>query len=196
MANDLVPAEPEPLDQILEEPFPLAEEAVRRFLQSGSLAQVGREMHIPVQDLYRAAKSAWWIQEVALRKRMEQAVQDAQISKVLDKSVSKLLELLERGEEFVDRNGQIVKKELSGVALARIIDVLFDKRQVLRGQPTGDDQTSKKLSELAHKLEQFGRAAQAKPIIDAEDATIKPASPGDSSASYPSSTPPKDGVVG
>jgi hypothetical protein len=172
MSNELVPREAEELDEVLPEPFPMAEEAVRLFLRSGSLAQVGRELSIPVQDLYRASKSAWWLQEVSLRKKMENAAQDVMLTKVLDMSLEHLVDVLENGEDRIDHQGCIQQIRVSGATLARIVDVLFDKRQLIRDLPTSNDKTANKLTELAKQLEQFGRAANAKPIIEADVSDI------------------------
>lgn len=166
MSNELVPQDAEDFDVVHPMPFPMAEEAVIRFLESGSLAQVGRELHIPVQDLYRASKTPWWIQEVGLRKRMERAASDAKMTRLLDKTLDEIEDRLLNGEDFVDAKGGTHKKNVPAMALARLADVLFEKRQQLRGEPGAQDKATRKLTELADKLEQFGRAAQAKPILE------------------------------
>lgn len=175
MSNDLVPSEPEDFEASTPEPFPMAEEAVRRFMTCGSLAQVGREMQIPVQDLYKASRSAWWIQEIGLRKRMEQAALDARYSTILESSLDALEERLIEGEDYFDKDGCKYKKKLTASTLIKMVEVLFDKRQLLRGLPTSNDAASGKLAELARKLEELGRAGNAKPIIDGDvsDATPK-----------------------
>lgn len=166
MSNELVPQEAEDFETQHPEPFPYAEEAVQRFLACGSLAQVGREMHIPVQTLFRAAKTPWWIQEVGLRARMERAAADARMTRLLDKTLDEIEDRLLNGEDYFDVKGGHHKKNVPAMALARIADVLFEKRQAIRGEPSAADKATRKLTELADKLEKYGRAMQAKPIID------------------------------
>jgi hypothetical protein len=143
---------------------PFAREAVTIYLKCGSLARVARELGTTVYELQKLAKSQWWTDEIRLQRSVEQAELDSTLTNVLGSALARVAERLEQGELMIDKLGNEHWIPVSASALTKLIAVVFDKRQLIRGLPTAVTNESSKLSELAEKLEELGRATAARTL--------------------------------
>jgi hypothetical protein len=149
------------------------EQAVRAYMQTGSLAKTAKVLGTTVYEVSKIARTQAWAEEVANARRTELAVLDTALSSILDKATLELIHRLEYGEEVYDAVGNCHLKPVSAASLTKMIGTIFDKRQLLRGLPTALNNESSKLSELAEKLEQLGRYQSAK-TIDADEGGAAP----------------------
>lgn len=152
-----------------EEDSPMPEEslqskAIRIYLKTGSLAATARQLETPVYQLQKLAKTQSWQDELGLLRRVEQAVLDTTLTEIMGMALTELKDRLVLGEEIFDSNGGAHMRPVSATTLVRIMDVVFDKRQLIRGLPTALTNEGSKLSELAAKLEELGRQQAAKTI--------------------------------
>lgn len=144
-------------------------QAVRIFVQTGSLAAVSRQLGVPMAELAKFAKTVWWQQEVAALQRDASAQLDAGLTRILDMSLEQLILRLTTGDTVMTKQGPKVMP-LKADTLARIADIVFTKRQLLRNQPTAIAGDTNKLNILATKL----RALGAKDIGYIEDLSDGP----------------------
>ena len=151
--GDMVP----PLD-------PALEEAMTTFLRTGSMAAAARSVGMSTYELHKVTKTPQWMEEVALRKRMERAALEVSFTRILDTTLIKLMDRVENGETFIDKDGVERHREITASDLCKITQVVFDKRQLLRGLPTAVTNEGNKLTELARKLESLGKAQAARTI--------------------------------
>jgi len=107
--------------------------AVNLYLQTGSIYQVQKLTGIPKTTLQQWRHSEWWGEVVRQIRDDSNAVQEAQMSKTLDTTLSKLNERLEQGDPVWSKDHGIEYVPLKSRDLAYVAQVLFDRRQLLRG---------------------------------------------------------------
>lgn len=87
---------------------------------------------------------------------------DLGLTNIINQASSRVLDALENGEEYVDRNGEIKHVKLRGKDAAGILALVFDRRQLLRKQPTQiGGELDEKLEELAVKLRYLGQGVSS-----------------------------------
>jgi hypothetical protein len=139
--------------------LPLELRAVRAFLVSGSYAATAREMGVPVAVVKGWSTEIWWQEEVAALQRDMAAKLDSDMTRILNFSLDQLLNRITCGDTVVMRTKEGIEEvqvPLKADTLARIADVVFTKRQLLRNQPTAIAGDTKKLNTLALKLKALG----------------------------------------
>ena len=143
----------EPAEEPVRTPVEL--EAVRRFALSGSLAQVSRDMGIALYELQKLSRLGWWADELALLRREELALTNATLTRLFDATLGQIEDRLINGDYHLV-SGQMRRVALDAKTLARLADVIFDKRQLVRNQPTVIEGDNSKLALLAEKLARLG----------------------------------------
>ena len=120
-------------------------------------------------------KSQWWPLVMAKVKKDKQDELDAEITTLIHKSTSELHDRLENGDEVLLKDGsgetasvESFNRKLSGKDIASIINTLYDKRAMLRGDPTSI--TAKATSgdviqELKKTFEKIAETAYNKKVI-------------------------------
>ena len=120
-------------------------------------------------------KSQWWPLVLAKVKKEKQDELDAEITALIHKSTESLLDRLENGDEVLLKDGsgetariERFQRKLSGKDIASIINTLYDKRAMLRGDPTSI--TAKVtsidvLSELKSTFEKIAAEASNKRVV-------------------------------
>ena len=86
------------------------------------------------------------------------------MSRIIDKTLEKLVERIEDGDYMYDqKTGRMVKVPLKARDLERITSGLFDKRQLIRKQPTNiKSDPSNQADRLLKLAEQFASFAAGK----------------------------------
>jgi hypothetical protein len=135
-------------------------EAVRLFISSGSMAEVARHYRVPVYEIKKLSRTALWAQELHDLRLAEMAELDTRLSSVLDSTLSQLIERVDEGNPVMTASG-VQYLPLSSNDLVRVMDVVFDKRQLVRGDATaivasGGEVANKKLERLAQRLRALG----------------------------------------
>jgi len=135
-------------------------EAVRLFISSGSMAEVARHFKVPVYDIKKLARTAEWARELHDLRVAEAAQMDTSLTSILDSTLSQLSERVDEGNPVWTPEG-VRYVPLTSTELVRVADVVFDKRQLLRGDATaivsGDgDVVNRKLEQLARGLRALG----------------------------------------
>jgi hypothetical protein len=146
------------------ESIPLIE-AVRLFVHTGSLAEVARTLNVPIYDLKKVSRSETWARELAEMQRAEAAALNVKLTTLLNSTLDGLEDRLTNGDMQVV-GGVMRRVPLAASTLARVAEVVFDKRQLVRQLPTAIvEADNKKLEGLARQL----RALGAKDVTLLED---------------------------
>lgn len=140
-------------------------EVVTTWLALGSLAETSRVCNVPLDTCNRWKASEWWAKLVNDIQSGEGQKTDGKMSKVIDKALDLIMERIEQGDyQFDQKTGKIVKIPLKVRDLERVASGLFDKRQLIRKQPTSIKSSDlNQLERLAVLATQFAEFANKKP---------------------------------
>lgn len=123
-------------------------------------------------------KSQWWTPVLAKVKKDKQEELDARITKILDKALGKFEERLELGDEVITKDGDRAHKQMGGRDVATSFAILYDKRAMLRGDPTSISAKADQKTLLEDLKSEF--AAMAKEALDGT--VVKDVTPKDEKA--------------
>ena len=140
-------------------------EAVTTYLATGSIAETSRIINVPYRTVQSwKLESEWWPKVVEEIQSGENQKIDQKMSKIIDKTLEKLVERIEDGDYMYDqKTGRMVKVPLKARDLERITSGLFDKRQLIRKQPTNiKADPSNQADRLLKLAEQFASFAAGK----------------------------------
>lgn len=106
----------------------------------------------------------WWPQLIDHLKRTHDADLEARTTAILDNALNKLEERIEKGDVSVSRDGEVTEKPVSGRDMAIIFGTLYDKRQLMRSQPTSISETTSEAARLSRLADRFeALASQREP---------------------------------
>lgn len=120
-------------------------------------------------------KAEWFKTAMRQLNREHDKGLDNKITKLLNKTLDKLVDRIDNGDEVVllTKEGEFrTTKQLSGKDLAVITGVLFDKRNALRKEPEKEDAAESALDRIADKLRQYSLTEKLQgkaDIVDVED---------------------------
>jgi hypothetical protein len=135
--------------------------ACHYYMNVGNIAATARRFQTTVYEIKKLMQTVWW-QEEAARIRSDSRVKiDAGFTQLVEESIALLKDRLTHGEivsikEDKDGNKTIKRAAPRMVDIARVCDMAFMKRQLVRNEPTvvaGDTQA---LTVLAQKLRALG----------------------------------------
>jgi hypothetical protein len=139
-------------------------EAVTTYLALGNLNETSKVINVPLPTLSKWKQSAWWKELVDDIQSGDNQKADNKMSKVIDRALDIIVERLEQGDyQYDQKTGKLVKVPLKARDLERISSGLFDKRQLLRKQPTNiKADTLTQTDRLLQLAEQFAKFAGQK----------------------------------
>lgn len=112
-------------------------EVVTTYLATGSNAETSRLCNVPVATINTWKTTDWWSNLIKEIQGGEGQKQDNKMTKVIDKALDVLMDRIEGGDyQYDQKTGRIVKIPLKARDLERVASGLFDKRQLIRKQPT------------------------------------------------------------
>jgi len=124
------------------------------YASTGNLKKTAREVGIPEKTVaYWRDKSPWWQANITAIRDANNDLVDAKLSEIIHKANDQQLERIDSGDEIMGKDGEMVRRKISGRDLATIGAIAFDKRQILRNQPTSITQAGiGALDALADKM--------------------------------------------
>jgi len=138
--------------------------AVMAYLVTG--ASTRAQHHCGVKaDIIRdwKSKSSWWHDVMAECRKQKNDEIDAKFTEIMHDTLGELHERIHNGDEVLAKDGSLIRKKINGKDLAVIAAVMYDKRALLRGDPTSrierkgnNDQMTllqKNFEKIAHQLE-------------------------------------------
>jgi len=127
--------------------------AVVTWLLTKNLHRVSNITEIPIDTIrhwkYRAG---WWDQAVHAVMAVKNEELDHRLTDMIDNAVDSLQDRLQNGDDHVLRDGTIVKKNVSARDLMIILGTTYDKRALMRGDPTARTENKKDTDEKLDKL--------------------------------------------
>ena len=148
-------------------------EVVTTYLATGNIAETSRLCNIPLVTVKKwKYQSDWWDKLVSEIQGGEGQKTDNKMSKVIDKALDMLMTRIEEGDfQYDQKTGRLVKVPLKARDLERVTAGLFDKRQLIRKQPTNikvDSQNqSDRLLKLAEQFAEFaGQKKKEEKVVD------------------------------
>lgn len=133
------------------------------------MAEVARICNVPTVTLRKWQKQDWWADLVNEIQKSDGQKSDNKMSRVIDKALDLIVERMEQGDyQYDQKTGRLVKVPLKARDLERVASGLFDKRQLIRKQPTNikssDLNQGERLLQLAEQFAKFAAGATAKPV--------------------------------
>lgn len=134
-------------------------EAVCLWLTGIPLTHVAIELNVPLNTLRMWKISKWWQDTVKDIQSEDKQKLDAQLSKILDKSLTEMMDRLENGEYIYDqKTGKLKRTPAKLRDTTHTFNTIMDKRQLIRKEPTKiteSTSTAQQLTELAKQFENF-----------------------------------------
>lgn len=132
------------------------EKALTAYLSDGPTAEAAEKVGVSA-EIFRA-----WVASPEGRRAIDtaraslNALLDLGLTRIIDQAAARVLKTLEGGDTVVLKDGSMVLRPMSGKDAATIMAMIFDRRQLLRKQPTAIGDVDEKLEELAAKLRYLG----------------------------------------
>ena len=104
------------------------------------------------------ARAPWWPQAMEIAKKDKQADLDIMFTALMHKATKEIRDRIEHGDEVVTANGVKQRRKVSMRDLVTAMGYLFDKRALLRGDPTSrieKSDTDKVLDKLEARLKGY-----------------------------------------
>jgi len=155
-------------------------ECVLTYIATGSEVQTAAATGIPKATIHIWRYQPWWKELVQQIHDESDDKLNADISKIIDKSVSTVMDRMEHGDfGFNQKTGEIFRKPVTLKDSHKVLVDLIDKRNLLQGKPTSRVEkldTNNQLEFLAKKFAEFAtmskkdltRAVNQDEIIDVE----------------------------
>lgn len=143
-------------------------ELITTYLATGSLRMAAGICQIPYQTAKNWKVQPWFKERIAEIQSDESTELDAKLSKIVNKTLDVITDRLETGDYILDSKTGTVKRVPVKMRDAKtVMTDLFDKRQLIRKQPTKitEQQTvDKRLETLAARFEKFvGSSSTSRP---------------------------------
>lgn len=151
-------------------------ELVTTYLATGSLLMASGICKVPYTTCKHWKKQPWFKDMIANIRSEEKMELDAKVSKIVNKTLDVIVDRLDGGDYILDSKSGTVKRVPVKMRDAKsVMTDLFDKRQLLRNEPTSitESQTvDKRLEMLAERFEKFVGGESTQPelpnTLDAE----------------------------
>ena len=112
------------------------------YLALGNLSETARVCNVPLRTIQTWKSSDWWTKLVNDIQSGEGQRSDNKMTKTIDRALDILMDRLETGDyQYDQKTGRLVKVPLKARDLERVVGGLFDKRQLIRKQPTNIKQS-------------------------------------------------------
>lgn len=125
---------------------------------------------VPAQTIRHWRLEDWFKDLVSEIQREDDIEVDAKLTKIVSKSLDTLVDRLENGDFMFDpKTSRFVRKPLMARDITRVADVMFDKRNLIRGKPTSisgkQEQISDRLLKLAEEFASFTKAKTVEGVV-------------------------------
>lgn len=146
--------------------------AVVCYMVEGNSIKASKRCGVPPDTIrWWKNESSWWNDAMREARRQYQDMLDARLTSIIHKATDEFEDRLINGDEVITKGGGLAKKKMGGRDVATSMAILYDKRALLRGDPTSNPGkgSSNQLDALAQKFEAFARKMEesgnlAKPI--------------------------------
>lgn len=139
-------------------------EAVTAFVMTGTVMGAVRLTGIKHQLIYEwKNKSSWWPDAYRAVKVQKQEEMDGAMTAIIHVASEEVIDRLLHGDEVITKDGDTVRKKMTGKDSAWVLSIIHDKRALLRGDPTSRTEKidqKQLIEDLAKKFEEMGSNAK------------------------------------
>lgn len=158
-------------------------EAVTLYAATGHFGQTSELCGVPEHTI-RAWRKMEWFHDLLREIRGENNEKlDSKFTEIVERSLDQIVDRVENGDFALTRDGELVRKPMSGKDLSLVAAINVDKRQLLRGEPTSRSATAdgelsvagkavERLERLATTFEGLAKHGRVPKVIDAQDAEL------------------------
>ena len=157
--------------------LPWEVQACHFYVETGNISATARKFSTSLYHIKRLMEKPWW-QELEQELNQQHRVRsEAGFSKIVEKSLSILEDRLDNGdiirfEEDKETGATVaVRAPIKAVEVAKIADMAFMKRQLIRNEPTVIPGSTETLTILARKLQALGAKDPA--LLEANDEVVR-----------------------
>ena len=144
-------------------------DAIFAYFVTGYIREAARLCGISEGTMLSWAQSSWWKSAIQKVKEIKQDELDVQYTSIIDRTVTAIVDRLEHGEEKISKGGTKVRVGVGAKDLMLINAMAFDKRALVRRDPTEITQKTITVEDRNNILaEQFKKIARAQPILEGE----------------------------
>lgn len=144
-------------------------QALHAYLMTGTLIGAEKLSGISHQTLSEwKNKSEWWPIVLAKLKKEKQEELDAKFTQLIDKALDQVEDRILNGDEAISRDGEKIRKRMSGRDLTTSLAIIYDKRAMVRGDPTsisGKADIKGQLDDLRTEFARMAREELNKTVI-------------------------------
>lgn len=133
--------------------------AVLVYFLNQSRDKTSKICRIPEGTIKHWMQTVWWKEAYQSIKREKNEELDGKISAILDKSIALIAKRLKTGDATVAKDGSIVYKPVAARDIAMISAILFDKRALMRGDPTSRTEKVSTEEVLSNLMDSFKKLA-------------------------------------
>jgi hypothetical protein len=111
---------------------------VYAFCSSGNLKKAAQICSVPYEDIKKFRQVSPWFSELVKEyKKERQDELDARMSEIIEAGIGNILDRIHNGDTIMNhKSGKLEKRPLSALDMTRVVAILFDKRAMMRGDPT------------------------------------------------------------
>lgn len=116
--------------------------AVTMWSVLGNMAEVSRRTGIDQNVIkYWKNHTEWWKEAIARIRLQRNEKFDAKLTAGMDRLMDEILDRVDNGDEVVLKDGSSRRRKLGGKEMALMLAMLYDKRALIRGDPTSNPGT-------------------------------------------------------
>lgn len=124
---------------------------------------------VPAATIRKWKQQEWWRDLLAKVRYEKDAEFDAKMTGIIDKTLTKIEEGLEKGDQYIDRRtGETRYRPINATQAANIQEKIFKQRQLIRGEPTSRTETLNSREMMKNLFESFRKFAGAPKVIEGE----------------------------
>jgi hypothetical protein len=146
------------------EHYPLAAkvDAVTCWTVIGNIRTVSEVLGINYETLKAWKSEVWWDDLAKAIRQEKQEELDGTMTGIIDKSLKILQDRLDNGDVIINaKTGRIIRADANIATTVNVLKNVFDKRQLIRNEPTSisrQESTDERLQRLAEEFAVFSKA--------------------------------------
>ena len=135
--------------------------AVLAYVMTGSVRGVIRLTGLKQQVISDwKNNSSWWPDAYMAVKKEKQDEIDGSLTTIIHAASGEIIDRIINGDEIIDKNGKPVRRKMTGKELAWVMGISYDKRALLRGDPTSRTEKVDYGKQLEDLRKEFGNMAK------------------------------------
>jgi transposase-like protein len=150
-------------------------EVVTTFLSTGNLRLTSKLVEVPYETIQQWRKQDWWVELQDQVKRDKEIHVDAQVTKIVDKSLELVQDRLENGDFIMNnKTGQIERRPVSLRDVSKTANDLMTRQAIIKKMEKEEKVNTVSMQDTLKMLAtEFSKWAKKKTTDDAVDVEFK-----------------------